>query len=228
MDNYLLALFQLTDSQLPTGAFSHSYGLETYIQEDKVSDPETFKTWLNIYLDEQLKYTDGLVSRLVYEALEQGNYEEIWKLDRLITVQNLPREVREGTYKMGERMLSLGLSLYDYPILTEYKDRIAANRSFGHPAIVFTMIAFCLEVPKISAISAYLYSCVSGIVQNAVRGIPLGQTAGQRILRDIQPWLIDTAKATEKLTKEDFGVTAPGIEISQMQHERLNIRIFMS
>ncbi|MBS4178496.1 urease accessory protein UreF [Lederbergia citrea] len=228
MNNYLLALFQLTDSQLPTGAFSHSYGLETYIQEDKVVDPETFKAWLNIYLEEQLKYTDGLVSRLVYEAMEREDVEEIWKLDRMITVQNLPREVREGSYKMGERMLSLGLSLYDFPILAKYKNRIEDNQSFGHPAIVFTMIAFCLKVPKTSAISAYLYSCVSGIVQNAVRGIPLGQTAGQRILRDIQPWLLETAKATEQLSKDDFGITAPGIEISQMKHERLNIRIFMS
>ncbi|CAM4148792.1 urease accessory protein UreF [Lederbergia lenta] len=228
MDNYLLALFQLTDSQLPTGAFSHSYGMETYIQEDKVKDAESFKTWLNIYLDEQLKYSDGLVSRLVYEAIEQEDFEAIWKLDRLITVQNLPREVREGSYKMGERMLTLGLSLYDFPLLSEYKDRISANLSSGHPAIVFTMIAYYLEVPKVSAISAYLYSCLSGIVQNAVRGIPLGQTAGQRILRDIQPWLLETAKSTEELTIEDFGITAPGIEISQMKHERLNIRIFMS
>lgn len=228
MDNYLLALFQLTDSQLPTGAFSHSYGLETFIQEDQVTDAETFKAWLNVYLDAQLKYTDGLVSRLVYEAMEREDIEEIWKLDRLITVQNLPREVREGSYKMGERMLTLGLSLYDFPILSEYKDRISADQSFGHPAIVFTMIAFSLKVPKTSTISAYLYSCISGIVQNAVRGIPLGQTAGQRILREIQPWLLETAKATEELTIEDFGITAPGIEISQMKHERLNIRIFMS
>lgn len=202
--------------------------METYIQEDKVKDAESFKTWLNIYLDEQLKYSDGLVSRLVYEAIEQEDFEAIWKLDRLITVQNLPREVREGSYKMGERMLTLGLSLYDFPLLSEYKDRISANLSSGHPAIVFTMIAYYLEVPKVSAISAYLYSCLSGIVQNAVRGIPLGQTAGQRILRDIQPWLLETAKSTEELTIEDFGITAPGIEISQMKHERLNIRIFMS
>ncbi len=121
MDNYLLPLFQLTDSQLPTGAFSHSYGLETYIQNDQVTDAESFSSWINIYLDEQLTYTDGLMCRLVYEALEKEDIPEIWMLDRMITVQNLPREVRDGSKMMGERMLSLALSLYDFPILTDYQ-----------------------------------------------------------------------------------------------------------
>ena len=228
MDNYLLPLFQLTDSQLPTGAFSHSYGLETYIQNDQVTDAESFSSWLNIYLNEQLTYTDGLMCRLVYEALEKKDIPEIWMLDRMITVQNLPREVRDGSKMMGERMLSLALSLYDFPILTDYQQRIAANQSFGHPAIVFTMIAFCLDVPKTSSISAYLYSNMTSIIQNGVRGIPLGQTAGQKLIRDIQPKLIDTVQLIEQLTRDDFGVTAPGIEIAQMKHERLHIRIFMS
>ena len=42
MINNILSLFQLCDSNFPTGAFSHSYGLESYIQEDKVHDQATF------------------------------------------------------------------------------------------------------------------------------------------------------------------------------------------
>ena len=42
MNNNILSLFQLCDSNFPTGAFSHSYGLESYIQEDKVHDQATF------------------------------------------------------------------------------------------------------------------------------------------------------------------------------------------
>ena len=44
--NNILSLFQLCDSNFPTGAFSHSYGLESYIQEDKVHDQATFLEWL--------------------------------------------------------------------------------------------------------------------------------------------------------------------------------------
>ena len=69
MDNNILSLFQLCDSNFPTGAFSHSYGLESYIQENTVHNQETFFQWLQVYIHEQLIYSDGLACHLVYQAL---------------------------------------------------------------------------------------------------------------------------------------------------------------
>ena len=49
-----LRLFQFCDSQFPTGAFSHSFGLETYIQRQTVHDATSFREWLELFLNEQL------------------------------------------------------------------------------------------------------------------------------------------------------------------------------
>ena len=228
MDNNILALFQLCDSNLPTGAFRHSYGLENYIQEEMVHNQDTFFHWLRIFIQEQLIYSDGLASLLVYQALEEEDFAKVWKMDRLLTVQNLPRETREGTQRMGERMVHLVQSLYEVPVLSIYQKRIEAKQSFGHPALVFTFVSRHLAVSKSTTVLFYLYSVVSSLVQNAVRGIPLGQTAGQKILRDVQPVLLEAVKKIEQLDEADFGIVSPGIELSQMRHERVNIRIFMS
>ncbi len=104
----MLSLFQLCDSNFPTGAFSHSYGLESYIQENLVHDQATFAQWLRVYLNEQLVYSDGLATRLVYEALENGEMEKVWKIDRMLMVQNLPRETRDGSQRMGESHVKSG------------------------------------------------------------------------------------------------------------------------
>lgn len=228
MTNHTLSLFQLCDSNFPTGAFSHSYGLETYIQADKVHDQESFLQWLHVYVNEQLLYSDGLASRLAYEALEQKDFKKVWKLDRMLMVQNIPRETREGTQRVGERMLKLVESLYEIPVLTEYGQRIKEKQSFGHPSIVFTIVGHHLGVPMSTTILYYLYSAVSSLVQNAVRAIPLGQTAGQKIIQQFQDVLAEATAKVEVMDEEDFGIVSPGLELSQMQHERVNIRIFMS
>ncbi len=228
MDKNVLALFQLCDSNFPTGAFSHSYGLETYIQENHVHDQVTFSKWLHAYLNEQLIYSDGLASRLVYEALEEKNLEKVWKIDRMLTVQNLPRETREGTQRMGERMLHLMESLYEVFALSQYRKRINGKQSFGHPAIVFTIIGHHLAISKSTTTLFYLYSNLSSLVQNAVRAIPLGQTAGQKIIQEFQGALVQATEKIQDLDEEDFGIISPGLELAQMKHERVNIRIFMS
>ena len=74
----------------------------------------------------------------------------------------------------------------------------------------------------------YLYSTISSLVQNAVRAIPLGQTAGQKIIQEFQEVLTKATNKIQALDEEDFGIVSPGLELSQMMHERVNIRIFMS
>lgn len=228
MTDKTLALFQLCDSNFPTGAFSHSYGLESYIQEDLVHNQATFAEWLHVYLNEQLVYSDGLASRLVYEALENEIMEKVWKIDRMLMVQNLPRETREGTRRMGERMLNLVESLYKVPVLSQYRERINKKQSFGHPALVFTMVGHHLGIPQETTTLYYLYSTISSLVQNAVRAIPLGQTAGQKTIQEFQDVLARAMEKIQDLDEEDFGIVSPGLELAQMRHERVNIRIFMS
>lgn len=228
MNHYILTLFQLCDSNLPTGAFSHSFGLETYIQEGRVYNKETFSQWLEVYLNEQLLYNDGLACRSVYEALEKEDLESIWNWDRKLIVQILPRETREGIYKMGDRMVKLGKSLFDSQVLDYYNERIATKQSYGHSAIAFAILAHHLGVPVTTTITSFMYASISSLVQNAVRGIPLGQTQGQQLLRDFNSPILLAVESIMKLDEDDFGIVSPGLELSQMRHERVNIRIFMS
>lgn len=228
MDNYVLNLLQLCDSTFPTGAFSHSFGLEAYIQDGMIHNKETFSRWNEAYIKEQLVYSDGLACRLTYEALEKNNRETLWKLDKMLRAQLLARESREGSRRIGERLLTLGNQLYPSPILTSYKEQIEIGICSGHPAIAFAMIAHSLTIPKDTTVMSYLFSSDSNLIQNAVRGIPLGQTEGQQLIKEAKFVITGAWETIQHLTEEDFGIAASGIEISQMRHEVLHIRIFMS
>lgn len=128
IDHQKLRLFQFCDSQFPTGAFSHSFGLETYIQRETVNDAESFTRWLKLFLNEQLTYADGLAMRIVYDALENNNESKILEIDQKIFVQSLPKETRVGTKQMGTRMVKLALELYDATWIHWYHNQMKLKK----------------------------------------------------------------------------------------------------
>ncbi|MGO2107396.1 MAG: urease accessory protein UreF [Staphylococcus equorum] len=227
-DHAHLRLFQFCDSQFPTGAFSHSFGLETYIQRDTVHDEASFQQWLALFLNEQLTYADGLAMRLVYDALNQNDSESILRLDKILFVQNLPKETRQGSKQMGKRMVKLASELYDSDWIDWYNAQLKEKKAKLHPAICFTMLGHHLGVDIETIIDYYLYQNVSSLTQNAVRAIPLGQTAGQRIVHHMIPLMKETRDYIMTLDESQLGITAPGLEINQMEHENVNVRIFIS
>ena len=221
----LLIGMQLADSALPTGAFAHSFGFESYQEDARISDAEGFAAWLRSFTAQQLTFTDALAIRLVYAA---DTTEEILAIDHLVAAQALPRQVREAGMTMGKRMLKITRENYASPDLAAYDTAVAQHRAFSHPAIVWAIVARNAGFDVDAAIAHHVYAAVIALTQNAVRAIPLGQNAGQRIVRKAQPWVLEAVETSQSLRAEDLGAIAPGLEIAQMNHERQHSRLFMS
>jgi urease accessory protein len=122
VSSYQLALQQLVDSALPTGAFAHSLGFETYVDAGVVADEAGFGRWLAAFVSQQLTYSDGLVIRFLYEGAD------VLELDALLSASLLPRQVREASVKMGLRLLEIGVEVFPSPALGLYRDLVATGR----------------------------------------------------------------------------------------------------
>lgn len=239
-----LPLAQLCDSALPTGAFSHSFGLETYICEGVVDGEASFVSWLRALVSTQLTFSEGLGLRLAFEAVAADDWEAIAHLDALLVAQAVPIQVRRAGVTMGRRMLTIarltlegtdgGRLLSRYAALANTGDTGDTGDIKGsggcrsHPAIVLAIAGYALEAPAAAVTAAYLQSSVISLTQNAVRAIPLGQDAGQRAIASVRGDVRAAVRRIGGLDEMDLGAAAPGIEISQMRHERQRARMFMS
>ena len=125
----VLKVIQICDSNFPIGSFNHSYGMETYLRLKKVYNTETFKEWLNVFLNEQFIYSDALAIKMLYEYLNDNDLESIWDLDNRITVQSVAIESRNGGKLVASRMLKLFMDLYDFKLLNKYYEKLRKKRS---------------------------------------------------------------------------------------------------
>lgn len=222
---YLLPLLQLSDSALPTGAFSHSLGLESYLHRGMVHDEATFADWITQFIRIQLVHSDGLAIRFVLDA---ESPEALFRVDRALHASALAREIREAGVKMGARMLDIAGSVFPCAELAAYATAVERGECAGHPAVAFAVAGKSLGVPGPELLATYMFSAVTSLTQNAIRGIPLGQSAGQRVLRAAHAEVLDGVARIGSLGWEDLGISAPGLEIAQMQHEWQRARMFMS
>lgn len=224
----MLQILQLCDSNFPIGSFNHSYGMETYLRSNVIDDAKSFSKWVDLYLKHQFITSDGLAIRMLYEALENGDVDKVWEIDNLLIAQTVAKETRNAAKLVASRMIKIYLDLYEIENLKIYGKKIAVKEVYGHPAIVFGLLMHELEMSEEEAIKLHMYSTVSTLIQNAVRAIPLGQKDGQLLVKEYSEKFDQYYKLIEELDFDSFGANTPGIELSQINHETLGFRLFMS
>ncbi|MBM7635327.1 urease accessory protein UreF [Streptococcus saliviloxodontae] len=223
-----LEVIQICDSTFPIGTFNHSFGMENYLREDTITNAKEFEIWQDTFLKTQYKYGEAFVICLVYKSLEAGELDKVWEYDQILTMSSQASETRNGTKMIAKQMLNLIQKLCPLDHLATYQKRIRAGQSFGNPGIVFALYAYHKRLSAQEAMMLYGYSIISTMVQNAVRAIPLGQIAGQEIVKNTFPILEEIYQDIKDRDELLLGANTPGIELSQVKHETQIFRLFMS
>ena len=223
-------LLQINDALFPIGGYSHSQGLETYIQRGLVHDEDTAREYITNKIKWNFEYTELLAARLAYEAAEKKNLKGLLRLEELLEASRIPMEQREAARKMGSRFAKtiekLELPISESGIFRKYLDA-RKGKTVNH-CCIYGIFCAEMQIPLEEALSHYLYAQTSAIVTNCVKTIPLSQTSGQKLLSgcygDFEMILKDVMKKRE----EDLCLSAPGFDIRGIQHERLYSRLYMS
>lgn len=227
IDKNIFILFQINDSLFPIGSYSHSYGLETYIQKNLVKDMDSAYEYLKSNLRYNFLHTELLSIYLAYEAATKNNIKKLVTLDKILNCSKSPREVRLARQKLASRFIKTLISAnikYENNNFTEY-----TNMS-NLPTHTVAYGVFCqavgIDIKK--AIEAFLYSYTSQTITNCVKTIPLSQTSGQQLLYKAQEIFEEILNILPNLTMDDLCISTPGFDVRCMQHETLYSRLYMS
>ena len=224
----LLQLLHLCDPALPIGGFSHSAGLETYVQAGLITNKQKAKEFAIQQLSQNVHYTDAALVSLAYEAASNRDFETIVSLDEICTAVKLPMETRLASNKLGIRLLKIFENNNGTVLPNKYKTYITNKEAYGHYCIAFALLAQSMNIKKPEALTGFYYNAASGFITNAVKLIPLGQQDGQEILMSLFPLINKLAEKSLNPDKELIGYCCAGFDIRCMQHEHLYSRLYMS
>lgn len=215
----LLRMLQLASPALPIGAFSWSQGLEYAVHAGWVRDEQSAYAWLHGVLQQGLMRLDVPILLRLHAYWWQGHEPVHWN-QRLLAARET-RELREEDRQLGAALIRL-LHDLDCP---QAQMRLGRETAF---ATAFALAAVHWQIPRHEMALAFLWTWVEHQVAAAVKLVPLGQTAGQRLLGALIPHLPVMVEQADALTDARLGTALPALALASSLHESQYSRLFRS
>ncbi|MEM7649596.1 MAG: urease accessory protein UreF [Cyanobacteria bacterium P01_A01_bin.70] len=224
--SHLLTLLQLASPALPVGAYSYSEGIETLAAQGIVADGATLCHWLVQELQGGGIRLETALMGWCYTAAQQPHADDVIdRWNQWLSAFRETEEMRSQSWQMGRSLLRLFNDIE--PALARQLPP-TATREHCNFAIAYGLVAQAWEIPLADASLAYLHSWAANLVSAAVRSVPLGQTEGQRLLRQLVTPIQQTQVAIATLTETDLMACSWGVTLASMQHETEYSRLFRS
>ena len=199
----------------PTGAYAYSHGLEWAVETQDVRDEPTAAGWLQNVLAHGAGRADTILLRHAHRARTAAGLADI---AALAAASQPSAERRTETLAQGAAF-ALAAAVWGAPLLAAQPGQVAYPVALG-------ALAAAHDVPEDDAALGLLHAFSANLVSAAVRLVPLGQTAGLRILAALAPTLAAVALDTRCATLDDLGGACFRSDIAAMRHETQYTRLF--
>ena len=217
----LARLLQLASPALPVGAYSYSQGLEAAVEAGNVRDAASAERWIADVLEFTIARMEAPLLLRLCAAWRAGDAAAAAHWNEWFLASRESAELRAESAQMG---FSLARLLRELGV----DDRPAAWEEISFPA-AFACAVARWNADAREALVAYLWAWCENQVMAALKAVPLGQTAGQKMLLTLGQRLPAIADNAGALADDDaLGNFAPGLALLSARHETQYSRIFRS
>ena len=220
----LLQLIWLASPALPVGGFSYSEVLEAAVDRAGVATESIASDWLNDQLQLTLARGDLPVIAQAIPAWREANLPRIQLLNDWVLQTRESSELRLQAEQMGRSLLDW---LRNHDGANAAHIAACAQMQPTYP-VAFSLAASQLEAGVRDCMLAYAFGWAENMMQAALKSVPLGQSAGQRILARLSRDIPAAVEAALRLSDDERQAFSPMLAILSAQHETQYSRLFRS
>jgi urease accessory protein len=224
----LLPLIWLASPALPIGGFSYSEGLEAAVDAGLVHNESSASAWVNDQLHLSLARADLPVLARALPAWRRRDWARLTELDAWVRQTRETAEMRLQTEQMGRSLIEWLKTVQPEALAAQHAP--TALQAPTYP--VAFGLALALHTPAITPVRdsllAFAFGWAENMVQAAIKAVPLGQAAGQRLLARLMadiPAVVDKASQLLDSERQSF---CPMLAILSARHETQYSRLFRS
>ena len=225
-DAVLLQLMWLASPALPVGGFSYSEALEAAVDDGRVTGEASAAGWLANQMALAPARADLPVLAQAHAAWQRHDLARVTALNDFIGRTRETRELRLQSEQMGRSLVEwLRNQAQGDDARLAHLAALAPSPTWP---VAFALATARADASAAQALHASLFGWAENMVQAALKAVPLGQLAGQRILQALvekMPALIAQALAT---SDDDMQSFSPMLGIASARHEIQYSRLFRS
>ena len=224
----LAALQQLSSPALPIGSFSYSQGLEAAVELGLVHDEASTLDWLQAHLHSVIADGDAPLWCLLHRAWLRHDAAALAHWNDWFFASRETQELRLETVQMGESLARLAHEL-DWGSTAE-RAPLASLQPMTLP-LVHSFACAAWAIPENAGLAAYLFTWMESQVTAAIKSVPVGQVAAQRILTRLRqqlPGVLREAQRRSRAEPPELQTLAPQYGIVSARHESQFSRLFRS
>ena len=217
----LCRTLRLASPALPIGAYSYSQGLETAVAKGWVTDEPEAYDWIAGLLTHSVARLDLPLLCRLRRALAACDHAGLVSWSHYLRASREARELADEDRALGTSLLRL---LGDDP----WARRADAADVPPSLPLGFAAASLAWDLPEPAALTAYAWSWLENQVAAALKTVPLGQSAGQRLLSGMFAALARAVTEAPAIGDDGLGSLAPGFAIACADHEAQYTRLFRS
>jgi urease accessory protein len=219
----LLQLIWLASPALPIGGFSYSEGLEAAIDHGWVHDEHSAAAWLTDQLHLTQSRGDMAVIGQMVQAWQALDHARLEALSQWVHATRESAELRLQSEQMGRSMLEW---LRNQEAIDD-NTLALCNRWVPTYPLMFALALSRTGASIEQCLQAYAFGWAENMVQAAIKSVPLGQNAGQRILTQLAQHIASAVNHAMQTT-DTRQAFSPMLAILSAQHETQYSRLFRS
>jgi urease accessory protein len=217
----LVRLLHLVSPALPVGAYAYSQGLEYANHAGWVDEEATTLAWLEGLAEFGVGTLDLPILKRLHAAWSAADERAVRHWNAQLLAARETSELRAEELHLG-RSLARVLMELEIPEAGEWLGGSAAY------ATLFGLAAVRWQIETGDALRGYLWSWCENQVLAALKLVPLGQSAGQRLLHRLSAAVPRIIERAAGLADEDIGVGTVSQVQASARHESQYTRLFRS